>query len=85
MMIEEFTARTGYKPTFEEYAKIEQQYYDFDGDKDKFCANWCKEARFAEMDAANAISKLLMVEAEKNGIYSPRFLKLKEIFMSINP
>ena len=40
MMIEEFATRTGYKPTFEEYAKIERQYYDFDGDKDEFCQYW---------------------------------------------
>ena len=40
MMIEEFTTLTGYKPTFEEYREIEQSYYDFDGDKQEFCALW---------------------------------------------
>ena len=37
MMMQEFVARTGFTPTAEEYAQIEQQYYDFDGDKDAFC------------------------------------------------
>ena len=40
MMIHEFTERTGYKPTFEEYREIEKQYYDFDGNKDEFCRDW---------------------------------------------
>ena len=33
MMISEFIERTGFQPTAEEYAKIEEAYYDFDGDK----------------------------------------------------
>lgn len=85
MMIEEFTARTGYKPTFEEYRAIEQQYYEFDGDKDAFCQKWRAEMRNAEMDAAATINRLLIVEYEKHGTCSPRFLKLKEIFFKINP
>lgn len=40
MMIEEFAKLTGYTPTFEEYAQIERDYYDFDGDKQEFCAVW---------------------------------------------
>ena len=42
MLISEFIDRTGYQPTAEEYAEIEQAYYVFDGDKDKFCRAWCK-------------------------------------------
>ena len=37
MMISEFIARTGFEPTAKEYAKIEEAYYNFDGDKDAFC------------------------------------------------
>ena len=37
MMMSEFIERTGFEPTASEYAKIEEAYYDFDGDKDEFC------------------------------------------------
>ena len=40
MMMSEFTERTGFEPTAEEYAEIEEQYYSFDGDKDAFCQHW---------------------------------------------
>ncbi len=40
MMMSEFTERTGFEPTAEEYAEIEQQYYSFDGNKDAFCKHW---------------------------------------------
>ena len=42
MMISEFTERTGITPTEREYAAIEEMYYNFPGDKDEFCARWCK-------------------------------------------
>lgn len=38
MMMSEFIDRTGFEPTAKEYAKIEEAYYDFDGDKDTFCS-----------------------------------------------
>lgn len=37
MMMSEFTERTGFTPTADEYARIEEAYYDFDGDKNAFC------------------------------------------------
>lgn len=37
MMMQEFIDRTGFEPTAREYAEIEKQYMDFDGDKDAFC------------------------------------------------
>lgn len=40
MMMSEFIERTGFEPTAEEYAEIEEQYYSFNGDKDAFCVNW---------------------------------------------
>ena len=42
MMMSEFTQRTGFEPSAEEYAEIEKAYYDFDGNKDAFCAHWVK-------------------------------------------
>ena len=37
MLVSEFIDRTGYRPTAEEYADIEEAYYVFDGDKDAYC------------------------------------------------
>lgn len=37
MMLSEFIKRTGFEPTADEYQKIEEAYYNFDGDKDDFC------------------------------------------------
>lgn len=37
MMASEFIERTGFEPTADEYTKIEEAYYNFDGDKDAFC------------------------------------------------
>lgn len=43
MLLEEFSARTGYVPTLEAYREIEEEYYDFPGDKDAFCEAWKEE------------------------------------------
>ena len=37
MMLEEFEARTGYYPSSETYRVIEEEYVQFEGDKDAFC------------------------------------------------
>lgn len=42
MMMSEFTERTGFTPTNDEYTEIEQEYYKFDGDKNAFCKAWLK-------------------------------------------
>ena len=42
MLTNEFTARTGYTPTAEEWETITANYNEFPGDKDAFCAAWCK-------------------------------------------
>ena len=42
MLVTEFTEMTGYTPTVEEYREIESMYYDFDGNKQEFCALWSK-------------------------------------------
>lgn len=46
MMIREFTERTKYNPTAEEYHYIEESYYDFEGtSKDDFCKQWLKDKK----------------------------------------
>ena len=69
MMISEFIERTGFEPTVKEYAKIEEAYYNFDGDKDAFCKAFVKDggarklckARAAEIDRLNS----LLMESER--------------------
>ena len=43
MMIEEFTERTGIRPTYDEYREIENEYMGCDEDKDTFCKRWKKQ------------------------------------------
>ena len=65
MMLSEFVERTGFTPLPFEYEKIEEAYFDFDGDKDAFCKAFVEgggekkiyQARAAEIDRLN--SKLL--------------------------
>ena len=45
MMISEFIERTGFEPTASEYVKIEEAYYDFNGNKDEFCKAFVKIGR----------------------------------------
>ena len=69
MMMSEFIDRTGFEPTAKEYAKIEEAYYDFDGDKDAFCKAFVKDGgarklckdRAAEIDRLNS----LLLESER--------------------
>lgn len=42
MMMSEFTERTGFEPTYQEYREIEAEYMGCDVDKDKFCKDWKK-------------------------------------------
>lgn len=69
MMISEFIERTGFEPTAEEYVKIEDAYYNFDGDKDAFCKAFVDGNGVSRICRARAeeISRLrsVMVETEK--------------------
>ncbi len=69
MMISEFIERTGFQPTAEEYAKIEEAYYDFDGDKNDFCKAFVKNGGELKIykSRADEIARLrgLMLETEK--------------------
>lgn len=42
MLISEFIERTGYRPTADEYAVIENEYMHSASDKDEFCRLWKK-------------------------------------------
>ena len=42
MLVSEFIDRTGYRPTADEYAEIEEAYYVFEGNKDEYCRAWVK-------------------------------------------
>ena len=61
MMLSEFVERTGFEPMPAEYAKIEEAYCSFNGDKDAFCKAFIDgdgekkiyQARAAEIDRLN--------------------------------
>lgn len=59
MMIQEFEKLTGIEVSMEEYAEIEQMYYDFDGDKQAFCKKFVKDNGMVTV-----LRKLLKVEKE---------------------
>lgn len=62
MMMSEFIERTGFQPMAFEYEKIEEAYYNFDGDKDAFCQAFVKaggekkvyQARALEIERLNS-------------------------------
>lgn len=59
MMLSEFVERTGFEPMAAEYAKIEEAYCNFDGDKDAFCR------AFVEGDGVKTICQLRAAEIER--------------------
>ena len=75
MMMSEFIERTGFQPMAQEYAKIEEAYYNFDGGKDAFCQAFVKadgekqvyQARAAEIDCLNSRILELDKSAKKDG------------------
>lgn len=70
MLMSEFTERTGFQPTADEYEQIEDAYYNFDGDKDAFCKAFVEDdgelkvykARAAEI--ARLRSQMLEIEKQ---------------------
>lgn len=69
MMMSEFIDRTGFEPTYEEYAEIEEAYYAFNGNKDEFCKHFVENNGEKKVYAARAqkIAELRsrIVEMEK--------------------
>lgn len=75
MMVREFTERTKYNPTAEEYHYIEESYYDFEGtDKDEFCKQWLKDKKSGKWALEYRLRKSLDDQKE---MYEER-LKEKE-------
>ena len=75
MMLSEFVERTGFEPMPAEYAKIEEAYCGFNGDKDAFCAAFVSgdgekkiyQARAAEIDRLNGRILEMDKAAKKDG------------------
>lgn len=64
MTPKEFTDRTGYTPTEEEYKQIESMYMNTDLDKDEFCSAWKSNRRL--------FKKLVDVEVKNRNLYNER-------------
>ncbi len=86
MMMSEFIERTGFQPLPFEYAKIEEAYYNFDGDKDAFCKAFVQadgekkvyQARAAEIDRLNG--KILEMDRDSkrdSEVYEKRITDLQ--------
>ena len=69
MLMSEFTERTGFQPTADEYQQIEEEYYHFDGDMDAFCKSFVENGGVEKACKARAaeIERLRgqMLELEK--------------------
>lgn len=65
MLYSEFVDCTGCHVSAEEYARIEEQYYEFPGNKDEFCRAWVK-ANPATVKAAKAANKAAKEKASRD-------------------
>ncbi len=66
MMRSEFISRVGFDPTPADYAVIERYYYDFDGNKDEFCAHWVREKKAGRWEPLRkAYEQILSLEARE--------------------
>ncbi|MFQ8761761.1 MAG: hypothetical protein ACLSAF_22175 [Intestinimonas sp.] len=85
MMMYEFTERTGFQPTADEYEQIEQAYYDFDGDKNAFCKAFVDnggemkiyKARAEEIERLR--SQMLEIEKEHKKEVADRDRRINEL------
>lgn len=86
MMMSEFIERTGFQPLPFEYAKIEEAYYNFDGDKDAFCKAFVQadgekrvyQARAAEIDRLNGkILEMDKASKRDSEVYEKRIADLQ--------
>ena len=75
MMVQEFTERTKYEPTIEEYRYIEESYYDFNGNKDEFCKQWLKDKNSSRWETEYQLRKAL---AEQKKIYEAALQEKEE-------
>lgn len=69
MMLQEFAELTGFEPSMEEYAEIEQRYYEFDGDKKAFCEDFVQNGGIQKVYDKRLVTiqqlRSTMVENEK--------------------
>ena len=86
MLYSEFVERTGISVDAKEYEAIEEIYYNFDGDKDAFCAWWCK-GNESRIKAAKEQQRKEQEEGEKvdrflNTLYKAATAKSGKLFWS---
>ena len=86
MMLSEFVERTGFEPMPAEYAKIEEAYCGFNGDKDAFCKAFVAgdgekkiyQARAAEIDRLNGkILEMDRTSKRDSEVYEKRIADLQ--------
>ena len=87
MLYTEFVERTGVSVDAQEYAAIEESYYNFDGNKDQFCAWWCK-VNESRIKAAKEQQRKEQEEGEKvdrflNTLYKSATAKSGKLFWSV--
>lgn len=85
-MMSEFIERTRFQPLPFEYAKIEEAYYNFDGDKDAFCRAFVEadgekkvyQARATEIDRLNGkILEMDRASKKDSEVYEKRIADLQ--------
>lgn len=79
MLKSEFIERTGFNPTADEYANIEENYYKFDGNKDEFCKKWKKDGEDVKLINRRAakIAELEYTIEKLNREYSAEVQRLQ--------
>lgn len=87
MLLEEFIKLTDVIPTEEEYKRIEEQYYAFDGEKDQFCRefikNECDKKLYQERaekihSLERKLEDILKEKEKETGILKENIRKLEE-------
>lgn len=63
MMMSEFIERTNFEPTLEEYVAIEQEYYNFPGDKNVFCRKWLRDGGIQRL-SRERVKKIYALQQE---------------------
>lgn len=80
MLLQEFIVRTGYTPkSEEEYRKIEDEYYNFPGDKDEFCKAW-KRKWLPRLTEGTTVTFATEAETEQ---YVLRLIEKNQIFRTV--
>ena len=79
MLMSEFTERTGFEPSLDEYNQIEEAYYNFDGDKDAFCKAFVEngEALKLNRDRVSYIRELESEAMESEKAHKAEIAKLQ--------